>query len=100
MVVGGVQILHVHLRPAVDERGWATGYLSTPPLRLHQIQTYCTELAPDPPVIVAGDYNEDPTGTTVAYLHRAASFASRRRARRRGTTCATAASTSRSTSIT
>lgn len=68
VVIGGLQILHVHLRPALDERGWATGYMSTPPLRLRQIQTYCAELAPDPPVIVAGDYNEEPTGTTVAYL--------------------------------
>jgi endonuclease/exonuclease/phosphatase (EEP) superfamily protein YafD len=68
VVVGGMQILHVHLRPALDERGWATGYVSTPPLRLRQIQTYVAELTPDPPVIVAGDYNEEPAGTTVAFL--------------------------------
>jgi endonuclease/exonuclease/phosphatase (EEP) superfamily protein YafD len=68
LIVGGIQILHVHLRPALDERGWATGYISTPPIRLRQIQTYWARVAPDPPAIVAGDYNEEPAGTTVSFL--------------------------------
>lgn len=68
LVIAGIQILHVHLRPALDERGWATGYISTPPIRLRQIETYWARVAPDPPAIVAGDYNEEPAGTTVAFL--------------------------------
>ncbi len=68
LVVAGVQILHVHLRPALDERGWATGYISTPPIRLRQIQAYWALVTPEVPTIVAGDYNEEPAGTTVAFL--------------------------------
>jgi endonuclease/exonuclease/phosphatase family metal-dependent hydrolase len=68
LIIGGVQILHVHLRPALDEHGWATGYMSTPPIRLRQIQTYWNAVVPDPPAIVAGDFNEEPTGTTVGFL--------------------------------
>jgi endonuclease/exonuclease/phosphatase family metal-dependent hydrolase len=68
VVVAGVQILHVHLRPALDERGWVTGYISTPPIRLRQIQAYWATTTPEPPTIVAGDYNEEPAGTTVAFL--------------------------------
>ena len=68
LVVAGVQILHVHLRPALDERGWAIGYVSTPPIRLRQIQAYWTAITPEPPAIVAGDYNEEPAGTTVGFL--------------------------------
>jgi endonuclease/exonuclease/phosphatase (EEP) superfamily protein YafD len=68
LVVAGLQILHVHLRPALDERGWVTGYMSTPPIRLRQIQAYWASITPELPTIVAGDYNEEPAGTTVAFL--------------------------------
>jgi endonuclease/exonuclease/phosphatase (EEP) superfamily protein YafD len=68
VVVAGFEVLHVHLRPAMDERGWVTGYVTTPPIRLRQIQAYWTHVARELPVIVAGDYNEEPAGTTCAFL--------------------------------
>jgi endonuclease/exonuclease/phosphatase (EEP) superfamily protein YafD len=64
----GLEILHVHLRPAMDERGWVTGYVTTPPIRLRQIESYWQHITRQHPVIVAGDYNEEPAGTTCAFL--------------------------------
>jgi endonuclease/exonuclease/phosphatase (EEP) superfamily protein YafD len=67
IVIDGMQILHVHLRPALDASGWVTGYMTTPPIRLRQIEEYfavMTEL----PAIVVGDFNEEPSGTTVRFL--------------------------------
>ncbi len=63
---GPLQILHVHLRPPWDG-GWIKGFLTTPPLRRQEIETYWTALA-DLPTIVAGDFNEDPTGLAVQFL--------------------------------
>ena len=66
--VGDVQILNVHLRPAIDGGSWIKGYFTTPPLRLREIETYFPKLARDLPTIVAGDFNEAPDGTAVKYL--------------------------------
>jgi endonuclease/exonuclease/phosphatase (EEP) superfamily protein YafD len=68
VLVAGFEILHVHLRPAMDERGWVTGYVTTPPIRLRQIESYWQHVTRACPVIVAGDYNEEPAGTTCAFL--------------------------------
>ena len=65
---GAVQLLGVHLRPAVDHRGWITGFFTTPKLRLAEISAYWPKLARDLPTIVAGDFNEDPNGTAVEFL--------------------------------
>jgi endonuclease/exonuclease/phosphatase (EEP) superfamily protein YafD len=67
-LVAGFEILHVHLRPAMDERGWVTGYVTTPPIRLRQIESYWQHVTRELPVIIAGDYNEEPAGTTCAFL--------------------------------
>ena len=61
-----LQILHVHLRPAWDG-GWLKGFLTTPPLRLQEIEAYWKTIA-NLPTIVAGDFNEDPTGLAVEFL--------------------------------
>jgi vancomycin resistance protein VanJ len=65
---GAVQILNVHLRPAVDGDSWIKGFLTTPPLRLREVEAYWPRLARDLPTLVAGDFNEDPSGTAVAFL--------------------------------
>jgi len=67
VVIGGVQILNVHLRPAYDG-GWIRGFMTTPPLRLKEIESYWPHMKSDMPTIVAGDFNEDPDGTAVAFL--------------------------------
>jgi endonuclease/exonuclease/phosphatase family metal-dependent hydrolase len=63
-----VQILHVHLRPAIEDGSWVKGFFSTPPLRLREIEAYWPKLAADLPTVVAGDFNEDPDGTAIAFL--------------------------------
>lgn len=67
---GRIQVLHVHLRPAIDGGSWVRGYLTTPPLRRREIEAYWRKLRHEMPTIVAGDFNEAPTGTALAYLAR------------------------------
>ncbi len=64
--LGAAQILNVHLRPAWNG-GWIKGFLTTPPLRLREIEAYWKTIA-NLPTIVAGDFNEDPTGLAVSFL--------------------------------
>ena len=64
---GAVQILNVHLRPAYDG-SWIRGFMTTPPLRLKEISSYWPHLKSGMPTIVAGDFNEDPDGTALAFL--------------------------------
>ena len=63
---GPIQILNVHLRPAWDG-DWLRGFLTTPPLRREEIEIHWSHVA-DLPTIVAGDFNEDPTGLAVQFL--------------------------------
>jgi endonuclease/exonuclease/phosphatase (EEP) superfamily protein YafD len=67
---GEVQILNVHLRPAIDGGSWFKGFLTTPPLRRREIETYFKRLARHLPTIIAGDFNEDPSGSALAFLSR------------------------------
>jgi len=65
---GDVQILNVHLRPAIDGGSWVKGFFTTPPLRLREVETYWPKLARDLPTIVAGDFNEDTYGSALGFL--------------------------------
>ncbi len=67
---GALQILNVHLRPAIDRGSWIKGFMTTPPLRLREIETYFPKIARDMPTIIAGDFNEDPSGTAVSFLEK------------------------------
>lgn len=66
--LGPLQILNVHLRPAIDRGSWIIGYRTTPPLRLAQVKAFFPKLAKDLPTIVAGDFNELPEGVAVQFL--------------------------------
>lgn len=68
--LGSLQILNVHLRPAIDGGSWIKGFMTTPPLRRREIVTYWKKLATDVQTIIAGDFNEDRTGTAVSFLER------------------------------
>ena len=57
--LGALDVLNVHLRPAILDGSWIKGYLGTPPIRLREIEAYWSQL-PRPPAIVAGDFNEEP----------------------------------------
>lgn len=65
---GAVQILNVHLRPAVDGGSWIKGFVTTPPMRLKEVEAYWPKLATDLPTIVAGDFNETSDGSAIAFL--------------------------------
>jgi len=65
---GAVQILNVHLRPAIDRGSWVRGYFTTPPLRRREIEAYWKHVRGGVPTIVAGDFNEEPSGTVLAFL--------------------------------
>ncbi len=65
---GDVQIVNVHLRPAIDQGSWLRGYLTTPPLRLAEIKAHWKPADGKLPTIVAGDFNEDATGSAVQFL--------------------------------
>lgn len=66
--LGEIQILNVHLRPNVDRGNWLRGWQTTPPIRRREIETYWKQLSRALPTIVAGDFNELPTGSAVAFL--------------------------------
>jgi vancomycin resistance protein VanJ len=63
-----VEILHVHLRPAIDQGDWVRGFFSTPPLRLREIEGFWRRLAPGRAKVVAGDLNEEPGATAIGFL--------------------------------
>lgn len=65
---GDVQILHVHLRPALDSGSWFKGFITTPPVREREIAAHYAQLVHALPTVIAGDFNEDPTGLAVAAL--------------------------------
>lgn len=66
--LGPVQMLNVHLRPAVDRGSWIRGFQTTPPHRLAQIKAFWPVLASELPTMVAGDFNEDTSGTAVQFV--------------------------------
>jgi endonuclease/exonuclease/phosphatase (EEP) superfamily protein YafD len=65
---GPLQILNVHLRPAIDGGSWVKGFMTTPPVRRKEIEAHWKKLDYQLPTIVAGDFNEDDTGRAVDYL--------------------------------
>lgn len=67
---GDIQILHVHLRPALDAGSWFKGFITTPPVREAEIQAHWSRLAHALPTVIAGDFNEDETGLAMAALAR------------------------------
>jgi endonuclease/exonuclease/phosphatase (EEP) superfamily protein YafD len=66
--IGPVQVLNVHLRPALKDGSWIKGFFETPPLRRKEIEAHWKKIDARLPTIVAGDFNEDPFGRAVAYL--------------------------------
>lgn len=66
-----VQVLAVHLRPPLDERGSLVGgYLASKPIRRAEIEHHAALLDRDPsvPALVVGDFNEDAEGGALAFL--------------------------------
>jgi endonuclease/exonuclease/phosphatase (EEP) superfamily protein YafD len=65
---GPLQLLNVHLRPALDRGSWLRGYMTTRDIRRNEIAAHWRALDPALPTLVAGDFNEEPSGRAVAFL--------------------------------
>ena len=67
--VGRLQVLNVHLRPAISNSGSAvSGYLTTPPVREQEISTFAAALDKALPTLILGDFNENERGRAVRWL--------------------------------
>ena len=65
---GALQVLNVHLRPALDSGSWVRGFMTTPEIRRKEIAEHWRKLDHTLPTLVVGDFNEDPTGRALDYL--------------------------------
>ena len=65
--LGALDVLHVHLRPAIVGGSWIKGYFETPPIRRREIEAHWKRLARKP-AIVAGDFNEEPGKAVEQFL--------------------------------
>lgn len=70
--LGGVGILNVHLRPPLSERGrFSLGAMwSTPGVHAEEIETYLSQIDPNLPTVIAGDFNEHDKGKACRRLER------------------------------
>jgi endonuclease/exonuclease/phosphatase (EEP) superfamily protein YafD len=61
---GPVQVVNVHLKPQIDDRGsFIGGRYATPPERAREMRAHVRRLVdPSLPVIIAGDFNENERG--------------------------------------
>jgi endonuclease/exonuclease/phosphatase (EEP) superfamily protein YafD len=67
--LGALQVLQVHLRPPVSDRGsWVSGYFTTGSFRRGEIDHFARSLRPGMPTLVVGDFNEGDAGKAVRYL--------------------------------
>ena len=67
--IGPVQVLNIHLRPPVSERGsWVSGYLFTGDDRLREMERFYSQRRPGLPTLVAGDFNDNPNSPVVRWL--------------------------------
>ncbi len=67
--LGPLQVLQVHLRPPVSDRGsWVSGYFTTGGYRRGEIAHFARDLRRDLPTLVVGDFNEASGGQAVRFL--------------------------------
>src|SRR5262249_48238499 len=66
---GAVQVLNVHLHPPVSESGsWVSGYLTTRGDRLSEMERFFDKREFQPPMLVAGDFNDGDKSPVVRWL--------------------------------
>ncbi|MFA5795262.1 MAG: endonuclease/exonuclease/phosphatase family protein [Candidatus Brocadiia bacterium] len=68
--IGTIQILSVHLHPAISDKGsFSVGaYLSTPKIRLGEIQTLFPHLKKETATLILGDFNEEDSSVALEWL--------------------------------
>ena len=66
---GPVQVVNVHLRPPVSDRGsWVSGYVTTRDDRVREIERFYARREQDVPTLVAGDFNEGESSGVIDWL--------------------------------
>jgi endonuclease/exonuclease/phosphatase family metal-dependent hydrolase len=68
--VGIVQLVNVHLRPPLSERGSVTpsAYFGTTSIRREEVRVLSDKLDPLSPTLVVGDFNENDSGKALTWL--------------------------------
>jgi endonuclease/exonuclease/phosphatase family metal-dependent hydrolase len=68
--VGVVQVVNVHLRPPLSERGSVTpsAYFGTGSIRREEVRLLSEKLDAGAATLVVGDFNENDSGKAVAWL--------------------------------
>jgi endonuclease/exonuclease/phosphatase (EEP) superfamily protein YafD len=67
--LGSLQLLGVHLRPAVSDGGsYVSGHFATPAIRASEIRAFYRQLDPALPTVIAGDFNEEEDGDAAKFL--------------------------------
>ena len=68
--LGAIQLLNVHLRPAIDRGSWVRGFFTTPPVRRREIEAHWGRIDDRLPIVAAGDFNEAPSGSAVGFVEK------------------------------
>lgn len=67
--IGPVQLLNVHLRPPVSDRGsWVSGYFNTRDDRLLEVEAFYAKREPQTPLLVLGDFNDGESSAVARWL--------------------------------
>ena len=68
--VGSVQVLNVHLRPGLSDRGSvsASAYFQSPGIHLKELEGFLVLTDSDKPLVVAGDFNEHENKKAIRWL--------------------------------
>jgi endonuclease/exonuclease/phosphatase family metal-dependent hydrolase len=70
--IGLVEILNVHLHPAVSDSGsiGVSGYITSQDKRCQEIQRFYSHFTGQNPKLIVGDFNEDDKGEALQYLYK------------------------------
>jgi endonuclease/exonuclease/phosphatase family metal-dependent hydrolase len=67
--IGPVQVINVHLRPPVSDRGsWVSGYFTTRDDRRQEMERFYGSREPHLPTLVVGDFNDGENSPVVQWL--------------------------------
>jgi endonuclease/exonuclease/phosphatase family metal-dependent hydrolase len=67
--IGPVQVINVHLRPPVSDRGsWVSGYFTTDQDRRSEMERFYDQREPQIPTLALGDFNDGENSAAVRWL--------------------------------
>jgi endonuclease/exonuclease/phosphatase family metal-dependent hydrolase len=67
--LGPVQVINIHLRPPVSDRGsWVSGYFTTGDDRRREMERFYGAREPQVPTLVMGDFNDGESSPVVRWL--------------------------------